>query len=383
MSMRPLSIFRDPSVFDVEYVPPESMIVHRDRELDDILYSVQGLLMGMPPMHVYLQGVPATGKTMVAKAVLRAAGNLERAGNVASPVVAYVDAKSNKTGVEMMRAIAQDIGIAPGGDDKWISTLTDRIFRNLSRRAKGKQQPFILVIDEIHFPPRREVQEILYKLLRPGNRSPNFSCIKTLVIAISSGEPSFMDEGLRSLLSPHVIVFDDYTTEQKFDILKQRCLQGFGRGVIDDELIYTVAARSSDLRHALKVLYQAGNIANLKSDTQITEEYIEQALATVPPDSKRFISNLSKLEKFLLKEVIKKGEKGITTAELHRRCTMRMKEYTLRYIEIIMAELERKGLVRSKKQPYRDKRGQAKWWYPCVNLKFSEDGAMAAPSAAL
>jgi len=156
-------------------------------------------------------------------------------------------------------------------------------------------------------------------------------------------------------------------------------LQGFGRGVIDDELIKTVSAKSSDLRHALGVLMKAGKLADQRRDTKIAEEDVERALQSVPPNMEIFLSSLSKRDLFMLKEIVKSP--GITTRELKELHNLHFKECCLRTIELRLKELELKGLLRSESVSL-PTRGRAKRWYTCVELP-EKNGVMAVPPAVL
>lgn len=356
---RILSVFRHPEVFDPDFLPSEDMVVHREREIKEIAYAVQGFLQGMPPLHLYLYGKPATGKTTAARLVLEKAGDFPRAENIATPACVYVNMRNASTPVKFAESVCYQLGIS-GIGEKWFYTLCEAAFGRLSNTADGKIKPLIVVMDEVHSISAKHRRHILEVFLSPASLSPRYSRIKTLVIAVASGEPAFLPPGLLSRLSPRRLHFSEYSTEQKFDILRLRCLQGFGRGVIEDSLIHLVAARSSDLRHALSVLLTAGHNCELRGDNRITEEDVEQALNSVQPDWRAIVSNMSEFEKFLYETVKKK--KGATTREIHTHCQLMGFRISLRWVEKKLAHLELLGLLRSEYAALPG-RGRAKKWY--------------------
>ncbi len=360
--MQVLSIFRHPEVFDPEFLPSEDMVVHREKEIREIAYAIQSFLQGMPPLHLYLYGKPATGKTTVARLVLEKAEEFPRAGNIAIPACVYVNMRNASTPVKFAESVCYQLGIPIPGD-KWFHNLCDHVFGRLSNTAEGKMKPFIIVMDEVHSMPAKHRRHILEVFLSPSSFSPHYSCIRTLVIAVASGEPAFLPPGLLSRLSPMRLHFSEYTTEQKFDILKLRCLQGFGKNIIEDGLIQLVAARSSDLRHALSVLLAAGQNCEMRGDTRITEEDVEQALSNVQPDWRIAIDSLSEFEEFLYQTVKKKN--GATTREIHMHCQHMGFNITLRWVEKKLAQLELLGLLRSEYVALKG-RGRAKRWYALI-----------------
>lgn len=74
------------------------------------------------------------------------------------------------------------------------------------------------------------------------------------------------------------IVFDQYSLEQMYYILDDRCTYGFYRGVISDELIRVVANKSynrGNLRYGIKLLSSAGQKAEVFGNGKIIRNFLD------------------------------------------------------------------------------------------------------------
>ncbi|MDR1018627.1 MAG: hypothetical protein LBM02_08010 [Lachnospiraceae bacterium] len=133
----------------------------------------------------------------------------------------------------------------------------------------------IVGLDDYEFiHSRKLLNDIFYGFLR----SDEFSKAEISIISASSDRKSpTLRDNVNTTYQPTNVYFPPYTQPQIYNILKQRCDEGFYQGVIGDDLIEKIADYTydrGDLRYGIKLLMKIGNKAERDNSTEILEEYL-------------------------------------------------------------------------------------------------------------
>jgi|Deesub1362B_J571_1020462.scaffolds.fasta_scaffold01109_7 cell division control protein 6 len=350
--MQQLSLFRDLTVFDSDYLPDN--LLFREREIEVLARTFSPMLLGYRPLNnIYIHGSPATGKTSVAKMFLRKLPtrdppDLPRKKGKRGVVTCYINLAAKSTLAQLAGEIRQEV-TGDEGIGRYLPYM-EKVFEHLRNTGKS----LLLVLDDFNAFPER-LDNFLQLFLRPEEYRKKYTDIVTGVLLIASGEV-VLNSRVRSTLSPVELEFRNYTVEQKFEILKMRCLQGFGRHAISEKLIMEVAERAADLRHALAVLRYAGGVA----DVRIRKEHIDEAFAAVKADNARHETSLSELEKFLLR-TIRDSPRALSSGELLTKCHKSGYKITIQWLGKRLERLRTMGLITCR---FVNGRGRTRVWFP-------------------
>lgn len=322
-----LSLFKDLSVFDPDVIPDQ--LLFREKEIEELVRLFAPLQFGFKPAsNVVIYGQPSVGKTSVARKVLKIFQE-EEASKVAT---CYVNLAVKRTSAEVAAEIY--FQVTTHLSRRRVSKCIEATFNKLQKNEKN----LLIVFDDFNAFSGGDINTLLQTLLRPAES--RFQGVHVRIILVSSGDDYFIKNRVRSSLEPVEFEFRDYDDDQKFEILKKRCIQGFSRFVISDKLIREVAERATDLRHALAILYYTGGIAHKK----ITKKEIDTAFSMVKGTPRMNESHLSELETFLLSK-IKESTTTISTGELLREYKKKKGNITIQGIGKCLKKLKTLGII--------------------------------------
>ena len=342
-------IFKDKEKLLPEYIP--ETLPHRENEIKKLAEILIVALEGERPSNVLIYGLTGTGKTAVAKYVVKRL--VEKADSVNAKLgYAYVNTRKVDTTYRVLASIATSLGLRIPTTGIAISEVYRRYINGLENWG-GLH---IVVLDEIDYYVKREGDDLLYKLVRINEE---LSRAKVVLIGITN-DINFvetLDPRIRSSLGEEEIVFPPYDADQLFDILKQRAEQAFNKGVIDDAVISYCAALAArehgDARRALDLLRVAGEIAERENASKVTVDHVKKAMIEL--EEGRIFQAASTLPlhaKLVLKAVIEVvREKGMgTTGEVYNKyadlaTNLGYEPLTQRRISEIINQLDMIGLV--------------------------------------
>lgn len=98
------------------------------------------------------------------------------------------------------------------------------------------------------------------------------------IFTVSNKENLKLTPAVETIFNRIPIVFDQYSLEQMYHILDNRCRYGFYPGVISDELIRVVANKSyniGNLRYGIKALSGAGQKAEVFGEGKIIRNFLD------------------------------------------------------------------------------------------------------------
>ncbi|MGC9012136.1 Cdc6/Cdc18 family protein [Thermogladius sp.] len=342
-------IFKNREILHPEYVP--EVLPHRENEIRRLAEILVVALRGERPSNALLYGLTGTGKTAVARYVVKRLVEKANSLNVKLEQ-AYVNTRKLDTTYRVVAQIASSIGlkIPPTG------LAISEVYRRYINALENWGGVHIIILDEIDYYVKREGDDLLYKLVRI-NEELKSSRVALVGITNDINFVESLDPRVRSSLGEVEIVFPPYNAEQLFDILKQRAEMAFYPGVVDDGVISFCAALAArehgDARRALDLLRVAGEIAEREGSPKVTVDHVKRANVEIEEGRvQQSVMSLPLHQKIVLKAIIEvaKLKGSATTGEVYLKYSEIAKELgleplTQRRVSEIISQLDMLGLV--------------------------------------
>jgi archaeal cell division control protein 6 len=336
-------IFRDESALLPDFLPDE--LPGREREIRELVYCVQPAAENRQPEHALLAGPPGTGKTSVARFVLKQLSEYSQ-----RPLTVYI----NCWECQSRPAILGFLATAIGEPMPRRGIATDEVFSRIIEITKKEGRIPIIVLDEVD---RLEAQEdgvqVLYDLCRAGEAHS----LKTGVIAITNDTEfhTRLDSRVRSSFVQHTLEFSPYAVPQLKEILSRRAKLGFLAGSLDPEVIPLCAAISikhgGDARVALSLLLSAGKAAERENAQKVLVQHVrkteEQSLGQSSVKAERKLPGLDEVDQEIVEAVKKAGKSGMESGRLYELLSKYGKDRALRGR---IDRLEQSGILETEMQ---------------------------------
>ena len=293
------TVFSDRNVLSPHYVP--DTLPFRDKEIEKIMVGLSPALKGERPRNMFVYGKTGTGKTCSVKHVLAKMGEYKAEGKpqhqggkadakpspeagkaVQAPFISsYVNCKMFNSRYRVIQKITKDI--LPSLDSMGFGLAM--LYEKMMNEVETSGRRLIVVLDEVD--TVKDLDDLLYTLTRSNDELKQGS---VSIIGISN-KLSFKEQlgqRSRSSLCENEMVFASYTPPQMQAIISQRAKMGFRPHVVEDSAINLAAAITGqdigDARYALKLLQKAGEIADEKGISKITDKEVEEARRSVESD---------------------------------------------------------------------------------------------------
>jgi orc1/cdc6 family replication initiation protein len=333
-----LAVVTKPELLDESYFPAD--IAGREMQLKEISYCLEPAKRKMKPMHAWLYGESGTGKTIVAKYMLRKCQREAHADGI------YVNCWENNSYYSILDKLVRELRIL--GAEKLNTAFKLERFQQFI----GKK-PFIIILDEIDQVKRPEADAVIYNLCNYANTG--LFCISKSRLALYS-----LDERILSRLNARQIAFVPYTENELFKILMRRALFSLRPGVCGETVLRYVAKLSEgNARIAIQTLRNAAYIADNEQSPNIKLVHIKNGYNSSKDLEKSYLLNRMNSHQRLLYELVKEN-KEINSGELWKlyleKCRKHQKhpiavrtysEYMNKLIELELVHWDR-ALVRGK-----------------------------------
>jgi len=345
------TLFRNPEVFDPEYLPEE--LVFREQQLNRISSNIKPALNRSRPVNMLCLGPPGTGKTSSIKLIFKEIVESE----IQNLVPVYVNCQLVNSNQGIFAKIFEKVYGYPLPS---YGVPFPKLYASILKKLAESEKVLIVALDDVNLLLDDKIMnEAVYAILKAHEEVEG---VKTGVIAIGTDLKlaARLDSRVGSIFHPDEIYFPPYGEIEIFEILKKRCELGFYQGAIEDEVIEKVAEltfEAGDLRVGLYTLKMAGIEAERRGSRKIE---LDDVLKSFEGSRKVFLrkcmSMLDDLERELLKEIYSTDE-DLTTGELFERFLEKKKlSYTkfynllsklenLRVIDLVFKSLK-KGRTR-------------------------------------
>jgi cell division control protein 6 len=273
-------IFAKKELLEINHLPDEGRIVGRDEEIKNLANAVNPAIFGQSPSNVLIYGKTGTGKSLCAKHVSQRLVETAQDEGVDAEF-AYVDCAQDSTETQAVQTIASALNEQAETDikipDKGIATAT--YYKRLWKILDQQYSVVIIILDEID---RLADDDILMQLSRAGEAGKIEKC-KIGVIGISNKikyKEKQLNERVKSSLCEREFVFPPYDAGQLNNIMEAR-KDAFHENVLESGVISKAAALAArehgDARQAIDILRYAGEIAQSRGATTVTEDYVVDA----------------------------------------------------------------------------------------------------------
>jgi cell division control protein 6 len=352
-------IFRDKQVLSPHYVPNE--LLYREDEIGRLMTAVAPALKGTKPRNVFVYGKSGTGKSCCTKKVLQKLG--EQKNEKVKTV--YMNCRNYYTRYQVLQKAISEFTPEIAKTGYAFALLYEKMLdwvEGTEDPVKGKQ--LILVLDEVDMV--KDVDNLIYTLTRANDdlKSGNVS-----VIGISNKVTfsKVLDARSKSSLCEEEMVFKPYNAEQLRGILSQRAKHAFEEGVVSEgamNLAAAIAARENgDARYVLTLLLRAGELAEQKNLSHVSDKEVEQArklaeedkvaelVSSLPEHQKIVLYSIALLHESQYRRLIEEGgEKFYFSGEVYEKYCAQMKKMgkepvSSRWYREYLTELEQLGLV--------------------------------------
>ncbi len=264
------TIFKDREVLEFDHLPEH--FAHRESQMESLKFCVRPAFAGGRPVNALCLGPPGTGKTT---AIFKLFSEIEAHSSKVVPV--HVNCQMDHTRHAIfLRIYSKLLGHSPPTSGVSFKRVLERIAKSMAK----ENRVIVVALDDVNYLfPEREVDRVLYTLLRAHETFPGF---RAGVIAILS-EPALnyvFDPRVGSVFQAEEVIFPLYSIGEIRDILERRASLGFYPGVVSEEIIDLVSdltERAGDLRVGIDLLKRAGMEAERRASRTISREDVDRA----------------------------------------------------------------------------------------------------------
>lgn len=264
------TLFKDSELFELDHIPEH--FLHRDAQLQALMYCIRPALGGSRPLNSLCIGAPGTGKTT---AVLKIFEEIEKHTPKIIPVLVNCQVNSTRYAV-YSQIFKKLIGYAPPSSGVSFKKVFSEVTKHLAEREKV----LVVALDDMNYLfYENEVNEVLYSLLRAHETNPG-ARVGVIAILSDTGVPHILDPKVESVFLPEEIKFPQYSYDEIKDILSNRAKLGFYPGVLDGSVLESIARHTfalGDLRVGIDLLKRAALNAERRASRMIAIEDVESA----------------------------------------------------------------------------------------------------------
>ncbi|MEJ2242773.1 MAG: AAA family ATPase, partial [Candidatus Bathyarchaeota archaeon] len=266
-------LFKDREVLRHDYLPEK--LPHREDQIRVLGLAVAPVLKAARCSNIFIYGKTGTGKTAVAKYVL---SHLEsKAKEYGAPVrFCYVNCRMTGSEYRIFASLSQSLGLSI----PFTGLSVGEVFERFRNGLDSSRTIFIVVLDEIDALIKDRGDSLLYELTRI-NEALNKSKVAIIGISNDLRLKEFLDPRVFSSLSEEEMVFRPYDAGELRNILFERSKLSFYEGCLSEAALSIcsalAAAEHGDARRALDLLRVAGEVAERKGCSNITEDHVRDA----------------------------------------------------------------------------------------------------------
>ncbi len=295
------SVFKDRDAISIHFVPER--LPFRERQLREILEEVSELALDKKANNLFLYGKIGTGKTAVAKKVLRELREFAEKNRLRISGK-YINCKNYNTKYKVICRVAEEFYPSK----RFFGFSSSYVFEKILDFLNKNGTKLVVVLDEID--KVKDVDDLLYKLTR-ANSDVEKGGIYVIGVSNNLLFKNRLNMQTKSSLCEREFVFPPYNAHELEKILLERVGLGFREGVVGGDVIRYISAlaaqESGDARRALILLQKTGEVAEESSLHEITIDVVKNAkermevelissmIATLPKQHKLVLYSISML----------------------------------------------------------------------------------------
>ena len=342
-------LFTNRQALRTDFIPEN--LPYREEQIISIGQILSPILQESKPSNLLLYGKTGSGKTVVAKYVLKKFEETSKK-NSKSISMAYSNARLAGSEYRVLVDLAHSLSLDMPFTGLPISEVLQRIYNNISEN----NLKVIFIIDEIDYLAKHAKtsnDDMLYSITRSSEHLKN-GFISIIGISNDLHFKNFLDPRVLSSMNEEEILFPPYTVTQLSDILHKRTKSAFKTKSVPPGTINLCAALAGsehgDARRAIELLRVAGELAERSDENEVIEKYVKEASQKIDKDRiYQAIKTLPIHEKVVLFAVDSTSE-NTTTGDVYNKYQQLCKKISLepltqRRISGLLSELDTQGLI--------------------------------------
>ncbi len=299
---RYLSVFRDESKLDINYVP--FSLPHRERELSFLNHFFRFALErpGKMAQRVLITGKIGTGKTVLSQ---RFGISIAKEAQEKGINLHYVHVNCRECKGSFFQLLQRAIlKFYPRFPRRGYSA--EDLLQMLMEVLDEQNAYLILTLDELDALIRSAGSDPIYSLTRVQEGRLEAPQRLSLICILRHPENlEMLDPSARSTLQRNLICLEEYSASQLRDILSDRIVLAFRSGTVSEQVLSFVAdsgaSEGGDARYAIELLWRAGKYADASESRVVLPEHVRKAAVSIyPVVRKDMISSLGLHEKLFL-----------------------------------------------------------------------------------
>jgi cell division control protein 6 len=340
------SLFSNRDALSSDYIPIR--LPFRENQIIGIGEILSPILHGSRPSNLLLYGKTGSGKTAVARYVLRRLKGTAAEQGIGVNIC-YVNTRFAGTEYRVLSNLAEALNLKI----PFTGLSAGEAFARVESAVDASKSSVVMILDEIDFLVSNYGDDIVYELTRVNERL-NPSRVSIIGISNDLRFKELLDPRCLSSLSEEEMVFSPYTANELKTILAERAAAAFCRGAVDEAAIGLCAALAGsehgDARRAVDLLRVAGEVAERETASRVEEKHVRAAAQRIERDRMvEAIRSLPLHAKLVLLSVLMNGVSA-STGEIYQRYTKQCRRIateplTQRRISGLLAELDLLGLV--------------------------------------
>jgi len=341
------SIFINRDVLRNDYIPQH--ILFRDEQITQLGRILAPILKGSKPSNVFLYGKTGTGKTVVARYVVRKLEEKSSQLKMGTTFL-YVNTRLASTQYRTLVELGSQLGISLPFTGLSLSEAMSRIFEKMKRDGASA----VIILDEIDYMVKQYDDNILYEFTRSNNELLDNNFISIVGISNDLKFKEYLDPRVLSSLSEEEMVFPPYTVEELEAILMDRVNAAFRPGAVSDsaaKLCASLAASEhGDARRAVDLLRVAGELAEREGSDTVTTDHITRASKSIEHDRTYEVVRSLPLHGKLVLAAVLMAPEDVNTGRLYSNYgsaarRLGVEPLTQRRVSGILNELDVLGVV--------------------------------------
>ncbi|MBP2029734.1 cell division control protein 6 [Methanohalophilus levihalophilus] len=310
-------IFQKKAVLSEQYLPDS--LIARDGQIREIAELIEPSLHRGVPNNGLIMGQKGTGKTSVAKFVIKQFNEIAPKDEIDTVCIFVNCGIANTVSrviLEIVHQVSPELQVPKTGlsMNEYYNILWDAL--------NEKQTSIIVVLDDLEM---LKNLDILMSLSQAGGKMHIANDVHIGIIGISNDVffTEKLSPGLIQSVNYKEVIFPPYNEEELAEILNSRSSIAFREEVIDEYVIPTcilLSQKDGYAYKAIKLLEKAGNIAERKNEDFVSDKHV--FLANDELKSESGIETLKKLpihQKLVLLSVVrlaKVSDEKITTGQV-------------------------------------------------------------------
>ncbi len=261
-------IFSNREVLSPHYIPHN--LLFRDRQMQEIAKYMTPSLKGERGRNLFVYGKTGTGKTSCIKSVIEKIKNLP----ISKARISYINCRVYNSRYRILHKIVSDYLPLYAKRGYGIVDIYERVISWIEEDGKI----LVVVLDEIDVV--KDLDDLIYTLTR-ANSDIKAGGITIVGISNKVSFKEVLDPRSLSTLDENELAFPPYNSTELAQIIRERVIEGFRKGVVDQAAVNLAAALaakdSGDARLALKIITRAGELSEEKGLVLVTTNEVTEA----------------------------------------------------------------------------------------------------------